>query len=74
MLAALILAAANPQAAALKPVCKTPPTLIRESRRGRPRTLGSEPPAKAYYSVFRTEDGCQKPMLVNEERRRPSRR
>lgn len=75
MLVALILSAASPQAAVLKPACKAPPTLISQNQRGRARPLNSDPPARQYYTVLRTEDGCQKPVLVSEERLgRPPRR
>lgn len=69
MLAALILVAASPQVATVPPPCKTPPTLIKQSQRGRARPLNSEPPARQYYTVLRTQDGCHKPVLVNEARR-----
>lgn len=30
------------------------------------KRLGDEPPAKHYMSVYKTEDGCMKPIIVRE--------
>lgn len=34
----------------------------------KPRALGDEPAAEAYYTVLRLENGCDKPVLVRERR------
>ena len=34
----------------------------------KPRTLGREPPAEAFYTVLRIENGCDRPMPVRARR------
>ena len=55
------------------PICREArPALIYDRVDGRPKRLGELPPAQAYLTVMRTENGCIKPVLVREERaRRP---
>lgn len=53
------------------PICREArPALVRERFEGRPKRLGELPPAQAYLTVMRTENGCIKPVLVREERAR----
>jgi hypothetical protein len=51
---------------ALPPPCQTAkPSLVdRSTKIIRPKRLDEEPRADLYLSVFRTEGGCMKPLIV----------
>ncbi|NNM76159.1 hypothetical protein HJG53_04465 [Sphingomonas sp. ID1715] len=71
LILALALAATPAAAQAPLPLCRQArPMPVREQAEGRARKLGELPPAEAYLTVMRTENGCIKPVLVREERNR----
>lgn len=61
---------APPTAAPGTKVCQNPDLqrVTRDQQPVQPRTLEREPPADAYYTVMRIEDGCDKPVLVRDRR------
>lgn len=61
------------QLARALPICREArPSLVQGQSEGRVQRLGELPPAQAYLTVMRTENGCIRPVLVREERaRRP---
>ena len=76
MMALVLALAATPaplQMVRALPICREArPSLVQGSTEARPRRLGELPPAQAYLTVMRTENGCIRPVLVREERaRRP---
>ena len=53
------------------PICQdVRPRLVETPKPDRPQRLGDLPPAEAYLTVMRTENGCIRPVLVREERAR----
>jgi hypothetical protein len=52
----------------LKPVCKNPTLAEVAGARAAPgiHPLSEEPPARGYYAVMRTIDGCNRPRPVSE--------
>lgn len=67
LVASLLAAPAAPKAPALLPACSQ--NELRPAR-GMPRAgvrkLNEEPPARQLYTVLRVEDGCTKPVPVND--------
>lgn len=64
-----LLLAATPQMATgpAKPICQEHGLRVAtRPERARPRTLAEMPPARQVYTVLRTENGCSKPVLVND--------
>ena len=52
-------------------ICGQPrPTPAEVSERARLKRLDRLPPAEAYLTVLRTENGCIRPVLASEERAR----
>ena len=71
-LVAIALAAAvtaqNPRAL---PICGQPkPSQVDVSEKAKLKRLDKLPPAEAYLTVMRTENGCIRPVKVSEERAR----
>jgi hypothetical protein len=75
----LLLVAAAPAAqtapSSLKPVCKNPAVAEVAGPRAAPgiHPLSEEPPARGYYAVMRTIDGCNRPRPVSERITTPKR-
>ncbi len=66
---AIALSAALAQSQAALPICgQTKPTPVDVSEQARPKRLDKLPPAEAYLTVMRTENGCIRPVKVREER------
>lgn len=68
LILALSAAATAPNPGAL-PICgQTKPTPVQVSERARLKRLDKLPPAEAYLTVMRTENGCIRPVKAREER------
>ena len=64
-------AAAATQTSAMLPICGRPlPQPADMAGSAKLRRLDKLPPANAYLTVMRTENGCIRPVLVSEERAR----
>lgn len=68
---AVALAAAAAQNPVIPPICQdVRPRAVDAPGDARPRRLDTLPPAEAYLTVMRTENGCMRPVKVSEERAR----
>ena len=58
-----------------QPICPTDLQVrpLKQGESARPERLGELPPGELIYAVWRSVDGCAKPVIVREERQRPGR-
>jgi hypothetical protein len=69
LVAIALSAAALTQSLAALPICRqAKPTPVESSDRARLKRLDKLPPAEAYLTVMRTENGCIRPVKAREER------
>jgi hypothetical protein len=71
LIAIALSAAALAQGAQALPICgQARPTPVDIAERAKLKRLDKMPPAEAYLTVLRTENGCVRPVKVSEERAR----
>jgi len=71
LIAIALSAAALAQSPNALPICgQAKPTLTDVSEGAKLKRLDKLPPAEAYLTVMRTENGCIRPVKVSEERAR----
>jgi hypothetical protein len=71
LIAIALSAAAMAQNPHALPICgQAKPTQVDVSEKAKPKRLDTLPPAVAYLTVMRTENGCIRPVKVSEERAR----